>query len=421
MKKQLRVLALMVAVGMAATACGDEVADDVGPSEPGPTEPEAGETIDAPETTADSPATTIAQTVLDEEELDQAALDDVAQQVVEQFELPGTALQIRRDGDEPTTAVAGVANLETQQALTADDQLRIYSVTKAVTAVIVLQLADEGTLALDDPITDWLPPSVIGRIPNSDQMTVRHLLNHSSGVADHHDTIRPGEQQPAFTGELFAQAQTGEYHWYTPQELIDFSSQFEPPFAPGEGTGYSNTGYVILGLIVESATGNALEDEIETRVAGPLGLTSTYLETPATANDYAPGYQLVGEGQLLSVAGSNSSFAWAAGGLIANIHDLGRLTDALFAGELLSPEAHETMFTFTPDSNNDIVEWGMGVYRLDTKWGAIDVAEGGAAGYSAIAFRFPDHDATILGMFNRNDAAPAFEFAVERSLELIAR
>ncbi|MCP4963712.1 MAG: beta-lactamase family protein [bacterium] len=414
MRKQMRIPALVMAVGMAAAACGDEVADDFGPTDPGPTEPEAEATTDTSETTVESQPTANAEKVLD-----QAALNDIAQQVIDQFELPGTAIQIRLDGNEPTTAVAGVANLETQQALTGKDQLRIYSVTKAVTAVIVLQLADEGILALDDPIVDWLPPSIIGGIPNSDQMTVRHLLNHSSGVADHHDTIRPGEQQPAFIGELFAQAQTGQYHWYTPQELIDFSTQFEPPFAPGEATGYSNTGYVILGLIVESATGNALEDEIETRVVEPLSLTSTYLETPATANDYAPGYQLVGEGQLLSVAGSNSSFAWAAGGLITNIHDLGRLTDAVFTGELLTPEAHETMFTFTPDPKNDIVEWGMGVYRLNTKWGPIDVAEGGAAGYSAIAFRFPEHEATIIGMFNRNDAAPAFELAVERSLELI--
>jgi D-alanyl-D-alanine carboxypeptidase len=312
-----------------------------------------------------------------------------------------------------------MANVDSQQALADTDQLRIYSVTKAVTAVIVLQLAEEGVLELDDPVTEWLPPSVIGDVPNSDQMTIRHLLTHSSGAADYFDTILPGEQQPAFVGELLGQAQTGEFHWYTPQELVDYSTQFEPAFAPGAGTDYSNTGYVMLGLIIEAATGKPVEEEMTARVLEPLGLTATYLETPDTANDYIPGYLELGPGQLVSVAGSNASFAWAAGGLISTIHDFGRLTDALFGGELLTPESHRTMFTFAPGSSADIVQWGMGVYQLDSRWGPVYVTEGGAPGYAATAFRFPDQSTTILGMFNRSDTLPAFEAAVERSLELL--
>jgi len=108
----------------------------------------------------------------------------------------------------------------------------------------------------------------------------------------------------------------------------------------------------MLGLVIEAATGNKLEDEMNTRVFQPLGLTSAYLETTTTPNDYVQGYQTVGEDQLVSVAGSNSSFAWAAGGIISNIHDLGRLADAIFAGELLAADSYEEMFTFVADSRS---------------------------------------------------------------------
>lgn len=245
----------------------------------------ASETTTGPEPTADSNSA-----------VDQVSLDEVARQVVTDFEVPGAVIQVRIDGQQPTTSVAGLADIDTQQVLTETDQLRIYSVTKGVTALIVLQLAEDGILSLDDAVTDWLGESVVGDVPNSSQMTIRHLLSHSSGTADYLDSIRPGDEMPPFVGELFAQAQTGEYHWYSPQELIDFSTQFDSPFPPGEGTAYSNTGYVMLGLLIESATGNNLEDEMNTRIFKPLGLTSTYLETPTSANDYVAGYQQVGPG-----------------------------------------------------------------------------------------------------------------------------
>lgn len=119
------------------------------------------------------------------------------------------------------------------------------------------------------------------------------------------------------------------------------------------------------------------------------------------------------------MAGSNASFAWAAGGLISTIHDFGRLTDALFNGELLAPGSHQTMFTFVQDSNAEVVHWGMGVYQFDSEWGPVHVTEGGAPGYTATAFRFPDQDTTILAMFNSTDTRTAYQHAVEQSLELL--
>ncbi len=403
MTNQMRTVGLLMAGALMAAACGD----DQGPS----ADTDFGPSGDAGE-----------EAVEDEDfvaAIDEFALDAVARRVVRDHELPGAALQIRVDGQKPTTAAAGVADLETQRELTDVDQFRIYSVTKAVTAIVSLQLAEEGALSLDDTAADLLPASVVSGVPNAELMTVRQLLSHSSGAADYLDTVRPGEELPAFVGELFAQAQSGSWHWYSPQELIDFSSQFDPTFPPGESVAYSNTGYVMLGLIIEATTGNNLDDEMKARVFEPLGLSATYLETKNSPNDYVTGYHVVGDGPLASLTGSNASFAWAAGGVISNIHDFGRLADAIFEGELLTPESHDEMLTFTPGTKEGVA-YGMGIYQVDTPWGSLELVEGGAAGFTASAFRFPEENATIVGLFNRNEAQAAFGFVVEAGLELIS-
>ena len=210
-------------------------------------------------------------------------------------------------------------------------------------------------------------------------------------------------------------------HWYTPQELIDFSTQFPPYFAPGEGVMYSNTGYVMMGLIIEAATGNNIEDEIQTRIIEPLGLSSTYLETPETPSTYVTGYHLMEDGELLNMSGSNNSYAWAAGGIISNIHDMGRFADALFSGELLQSETRTEMFTFIPDSNIEGKYWGLGLAQRDVPIGQVYAATGEAAGYEAKIVRIPDLNVTIIALFNRTQADPAYDFIIENGLSLLEK
>ncbi len=358
-----------------------------------------------------------------EQEVDEAgeelALEAVVRRAVEDFELPGAVVQIRVDGEPSSTAAAGVADLESQRALVEEDRFRIYSVTKAVTAIVVLQLAEEGALSLDDTLADLLPAEVVGGVSNADRVTVRQLLAHTSGVPDHLDTVPPGAELPPFIGEYLGQVESGEWRWYSPQELVDFSSQFDPPFSPGEGVAYSNTGYVLAGLVIETVTGNELGEEMEARVLEPLGLADTYLESQTTPNDYVVGHQLVGDGAPVGLAGSNSSFAWAAGGLISTVDDFGRLADAIFTGELLSEESLAEMLTFRTGERPGI-GYGMGLYLVDTPWGELQMVEGGAFGFTATGFRFPEDDTTVVGLFNVNDAQPAFEFVTAASRELVS-
>lgn len=346
------------------------------------------------------------------------SMEEIAQQVVDEFEIPGVATYIKVDGQAPMIAAAGVTDLDSGQALKDTDQFRIYSITKSFTAMITLQLAEEGILSLDDPVDKWLPESVVGGVPNHDQMTVRQLLNHTSGAYDHMSSEMEG--MPPFFAQLVASPEALA-HWYTPQELIDFSTQFPPYFAPGEGATYSNTGYVMMGLIIEAATGSNIEDEMHARIIEPLGLTSTYLETPETPANYVTGYHLMEDGELFNVSGSNSnnSYAWAAGGLISNIHDVGRFADALFSGELLQPETYAEMFTFIPDSTIEGKYWGLGVAQRDVPVGQVYAATGEAAGYEAKIVRIPDLNVTIVALFNRTQADPAYDFIIENGLGLL--
>ena len=419
----------VAAVIVAAAACS---ADPDGPGEAvdrgdfGPSEAVDQGDFGPSESTDPSTTTNPEPTEVDRAARDDAAVDpddlvDSVRRSIDEFGVPGGIVQVRVDGEDPTTAVAGVADIETQQPLADTDQLRAYSVTKTVTALIALQLVDEGVLTLDQTVDEWLPDSVVGDVPHSSQMTIRQLLTHTSGTADYHDATNPGDEIPPFVGDLFAQAEAGEFHWYTPEELIAYSTRFAPTFPPGEGAAYSNTGYVMLGLVIEAATGNAVEDEMNTRVFQPLSLTSTYLETRSTPNDYVAGYQTVGDDQLFSVAGSNSSFAWAAGGIITTVHDLGRLAEAVFTGELLTDDSYDEMFDFIADPLREDRDYGMGVFRVRTPAGSIHVISGGAGGYTATGIRIEDAGITIVGMFNRNDADVALEAIVGEVFEQTAQ
>ena len=343
------------------------------------------------------------------------SMEEIAQQAVEESEIPGVVAYIKADGQAPLVAAAGVSDLESGQALKDTDQFRVYSITKSFTALVALQLIEEGVLSFDDTVDQWLPESVVDGVPNSDQMTIRQLLSHSSGAYDHLSSEMEG--MPPFFEQMLASPD----HWYTPQELIDFSTQFPPYFAPGEGATYSNTGYVMLGLIIEAVTGNNIEDEIHARIIDPLGLTSTYFETPETANNYITGYHLMEDGELLNVSGSNSnsSYAWAAGSIISNMHDLGRYADALFSGELLQPESHTEMFTFIPDSHREGRYWGLGTAQVDTRTGQVYAVTGEAGGYEAKIVRIPDLNVTIIGLFNGMQAEAAYDFIIENGLGLL--
>ncbi|OUM45772.1 D-alanyl-D-alanine carboxypeptidase, partial [Bacillus pseudomycoides] len=154
------------------------------------------------------------------------------------------------EGGKTWGYAAGVANLSTKKPMKTDFRFRIASVTKTFTATVVLQLAGENRLNLDDPIEKWLPGVIQGNGYDAKQITIRQILNHTSGIAEYSRS----KEVDFFTSTKKS---------FTAEELVKIGLSLPPDFAPGKGWSYSNTGYVLLGILIEKVTGNSYAEEIE--------------------------------------------------------------------------------------------------------------------------------------------------------------
>ncbi|MDH2427011.1 serine hydrolase [Sphaerisporangium sp. TRM90804] len=263
---------------------------------------------------------------------------------------PGVVAELRDADTPPWFGAAGVADLTTGRGRGPGEHFRIGSLTKAFTGTVVLQLAAEAGLTLDDTVAKWLPGVVEQYIPGADgaEISVRRLLNHTSGLPD----ALPGEEPP-------------------------------PAEEPGARFIYSKINYTLAGMIVEGVTGSTLADEIDRRIARPLRLTGTYLPAAETTirDPHPRHYSRLGEtgpeAEIHDVTEMDVSWAWAAGGMVSTTSDLHRFLSALLRGRLLPPAEQKEMFTTVSTEGADWVPdtaYGLGVYsqRLPcgvTLWG----------------------------------------------------
>jgi D-alanyl-D-alanine carboxypeptidase len=205
----------------------------------------------------------------------------------------------------------------------------------------VLKLVDEDKLGLDDSVEDVLP----GLLPNGDEITVRDLLGHRSGLFEYEED--PRILKPYLAGDY-------GYEW-TPEELIEVAVEHPSTAEPGTTVSYSNTNYTVLGLIVEEVTGNSLGDELETQILGPLELDETSFATGTKIDAPHPNGYLAGQGPLQDVTGVSSTYYWGAGNLVSTASDVARFYEALLGGEVVSDESLEAM--------REVVEEEPGVQR----------------------------------------------------------
>jgi D-alanyl-D-alanine carboxypeptidase len=272
---------------------------------------------------------------------------------------PGTIVLVR-DGDRTTRVVAGYANLATKRPMRARDRFRVGSTTKTFVSAVVLQLAGEGKLALADSVERWLP----GLVPNGAAITVHQLLNHTSGLADY-----APDDDVTFISRVLAEP----HRTWEPRELVAVGTAHQPIFAPGAGWSYSNTGYILLGLIAEAASGKPLEAELRARVLAPLGLRATSFDTgPRIAGPHAHGYSRFGAQRRFDISVLDQSWAWAAGAVVSTADDLARFYRALLGGRLLSPRLLAEMRTTVPVDGGQQA-YGLGLtksrYPCGTFWG----------------------------------------------------
>ncbi|MFB6723990.1 serine hydrolase domain-containing protein [Kribbella sp. NPDC056345] len=296
---------------------------------------------------------------------------------------PAAQLQQIVDSGGASTAVLRVdAQSGAAGPVTPNAYFRIGSVTKTFVATVVLQLVDEQRVRLDDPIARYLP----GVVPDGERITVRQVLDHTSGIYDYaHD---PGWSTNRWRG-------ADRFRHYEPSQLLEVAFSHPPYFPPGTGWHYSNTNYIVAGLLIERVTGRSYGAEISRRILRPLRLTQTSLpgDRPGLPSPHAPGYTSV-DGKLVDATLMNPSLDWAAGEMISTTADLNRFFDALFAARLTSKAALAEMRRYVPAT--DLFEYGLGLQRFRLPCGTtVEGHSGQILGYTTYSTHSGSTHATL--------------------------
>ncbi len=256
-----------------------------------------------------------------------------------EYALPGaTAAYVLADGTIEAVAT-GYADLESGTPMTASSRMLAASIGKTFVAATVLALDAEDVLGLDDPLSRWLGSRPwYQRLPNHAGITLRHLLTHTAGIPDH-------VQSESFA-RAFAASLDSETNPFSPEDLVGFMLDETPLFAAGEGWAYSDTGYILLGMVIEEATGNRYYDEVERRFLGPLGLKQTSPSDRRTLPGLAAGYTDADNpfglpAKTMREPGTlawHPGIEWTGGGLASNAGDLAAWAWALFEGRAMDHE-----------------------------------------------------------------------------------
>ena len=296
---------------------------------------------------------------------------------------PG-AIVLLTDGRRTRVAANGWASVQRRAPMRVDDRFHVGSVTKMFIATVVLQLVAEHRLRLSDTVEQWLP----GQVPAGDVITLRELLEHRSGLANY--TSSPDFFPPIFAGTI------PPAHRWSPAELLALANAQPPAFAPGTQYGYSNTNYVVLGLIVEAATHQRIQTVLRRRILEPLHLRATYLPTATGirgphADGYlgfpSPAFPPAGANRA-DATGLSPTGAWTAGGLVSTAADLGRFLHALLSGELLPRPQLAAMKQLRPAPPLD--GYGLGLAGVPSPCGRQLGHDGEYPGYDTHAWGSPD-------------------------------
>ncbi|MGY3056563.1 D-alanyl-D-alanine carboxypeptidase [Streptomyces sp. TE3672] len=270
---------------------------------------------------------------------------------------------------------AGVGDLRTGAKVPKDGQVRAGSNTKAFTAVVALQLVAEKKIVLDAPVDTYLPGLLRGEGIDGRHITVRQLLQHTSGLPEYVDTraILKDRQR-----------------YYEPRELLDSALAQKAHFSPGAKWEYNNTNYLVAGLIIQKVTGRPLGEEINRRIIDRIGLRHTYFPTPGDMTIQEPhpkGYHRdTADSPWREVTELDPSWGWAAGAVISTNSDLNRFYTALLDGKLLPPAQLAQMRTTVPaDAAGPGVRYGLGLTSRPLPCGGLYWGHGGTIpGYDTL-------------------------------------
>ncbi|MCQ8769567.1 serine hydrolase domain-containing protein [Streptomyces telluris] len=259
-------------------------------------------------------------------------------------DMPGVAAEARTPKGT-WSGSAGYADTATKRKRTAADHFRAGSITKSFVATVLLQLEAEGKLSIDDSVEKWLPGVIKGNGYDANKITIRQLLNHTSGV---HDMVYTPEWNEQMNGQGFFEHR---YDIKTPEQIVAMGIKYGPDFEPGKGWRYSNTNFVLGGMIIEKATGNAYAREVERRIVKPLGLKETTFPgtDPKLPAPHPVGYSKLyvpNPGpEIYDATEYRPSWSGATGEVVSTSGDLNRFYSALLQGKLLPKKQLDAMLT----------------------------------------------------------------------------
>jgi D-alanyl-D-alanine carboxypeptidase len=306
-----------------------------------------------------------------------------------------------KDAHGTWSTTAGVGDLRTGTPRSTADRYRVGSITKTFVATVLLQLEAEGRLSLDDTVDKWLPGVVRGHGHDGRHITVRQLLNHTSGIYNYTEDEDFGRAY--FTEEGFSRHR---YDTLTPRELAAVAMRHEPDFAPGTSWHYSNTNYVVAGMVIEKVTGHSYATEITRRVIHPLRLRATSLPgTEATVpHPSSRAYSKFTDpsGPTYDVTALNPSLASAAGEMISNSADLDRFYGALLGGKILPPhQLKEMKTTVEIKDSRSPGRYGLGLMETPLSCGVqVWGHDGGIHGSTSTAITTEDGRHSLAVNFN---------------------
>ncbi len=317
-----------------------------------------------------------------------ARLDSLARAFMATGQTPGLAVFVLRGNDTLLLRGYGFADLEDSTRATSRTVFRIGSITKQFTSALVMQLVQEGRIALDDTIQRFLPAYPA----QGHRVTIRHLLTHTSGIRSYTDLGAEGAR--VMRSDL------------SEDSLIALFAPKPFDFAPGERYRYNNSGYYLLGVILEKATGRTYEQLLQERLSGPLGLRDTrYCSTRPLVPRRAQGYEATADG-FVNADWLSMALPFSAGALCSSALDLVTWTRALWADRVVGADAFREMTTPARLNDGSATGYGFGL-MLDSLGGHRQVAHGGAInGFQAMLAHYPDDGVTIAVLANSEDARP---------------
>jgi CubicO group peptidase (beta-lactamase class C family) len=312
-------------------------------------------------------------------------VDDYVKAQMQKGHIPGLSVAVVREGKVVLARGYGLANVECAAPATRDTVYELLSVTKQFTAAAVLMLAEEGKLSLDDRVSQYLPNT-----PSAwNEITLRHLLTHTSGIRDYTDV--PG---------WFATIRMDR----SPEDLIEPTKTFPLPYRPGDAFRYCNAGYYLLGMILEKVSGQSYADFLRERIFKPLGMAATRVDDKKTIVPHrASGYDWE-EGMLQNGPYVSPTQKWAAGAVLSTVEDLAKWDAALYTEKLLKRDLLERMWTPARLNNGQEAPYGFG-NELDMDHGhRVAGHQGGGVAFNSTLLRYPNDRLTVIVLCNETHA-----------------